>query len=239
MGGGPPYPGASPVVEYPERKAGRIGKPARTSVKIRAMLRRKLALFAGLMGFGWIAACRSQPEPALPRLLEVPEFELASASGRVVRAQDLRGKVWVVDFIFTRCTGPCPLMSQRFRDLQDKLKAEGLAEAGRVRLVSISVDPGYDTPEVLSRYAEEWGADPELWWFLTGDPEYVLHLLREGFKVTAQREGSGSHNILHSTKFLLVDGKGWVRRIADYEEEGLEDSLVRDIRRLLQEETGG
>lgn len=186
----------------------------------------------------WAAACAPEQSPSLPRLLEVPDFELTSASGAVVRAGDLRGKVWVADFVFTRCTGPCPLMSQRFRNLQDRLKAEGLTATGRVRLVSFSVDPEYDTPEVLSRYAEEWGADPELWWFLTGDPDYVFPLLREGFKVTAQREGSGSHNILHSTNFLLVDQAGWVRRIADYDEDGLEASLVRDIRRLLDEDSG-
>ena len=91
----------------------------------------------------------------------VPDFTLTERSGSPVSLSDLKNKVWVADFIFTRCAGQCPLMSQKLNQLQRKLKG--------VQFVSFSVDPGTDTPKVLSDYAKLYSADPEKWFFLTGD----------------------------------------------------------------------
>ncbi len=197
-----------------------------------------IPLFLLVLGFG--SACRDALETraALPKLMEAPEFALTNLDGRVISKEDLLGRVWLVDFIFTRCGGPCPLLTRQMRSLQQALAEEEIPrEEGAVKLVSITVDPEYDTPEVLSEYALLWEADTSSWLFLTGPPERTLATVREGFRVTAEREGSGSDHadIIHSTSFLLVDRQGWVRRIARPDEPDFIPSLTRDIRQLLSE----
>ena len=114
----------------------------------------------------------------LPRLWEVPDFALIERSGQSVTRADLRGKVWIASIIFTRCVEECPLVSNHMARLQVTFAAEP-----DVRLVSISVDPAYDTPEVLTRYAQSFAAQPQRWLFLTGDKEAIYRLVREGFRL--------------------------------------------------------
>lgn len=115
----------------------------------------------------------------LQRFGEVPDFALLEHSGKQVRRADLLGKVWIVNFIFTRCTAECPLMSSQMARLQDSLAREP-----DVRLVSITVDPEHDTPAVLARYAQNFAAQPQRWWFLTGDKAAIYRLVREGFHLS-------------------------------------------------------
>lgn len=199
-------------------------------------------LFALLVPLAVVVSCaETGPVIEVPdRLFEVPSFSLTNCDNRTVSDTDLKGNVWVVDFIFTRCGGPCPLMTQRLKSVQEALSEKGLLTPNaNVRLVSISVDPGYDSPEVLTEYAGTWGIDLESWYLLTGPEKETLQLIREGFKITASRQGSGSQdmasmpNIVHSTNFLLVDQEGWVRRIFHLDDEGLRDELVRSIQELL------
>src|SRR5262249_8369936 len=112
----------------------------------------------------------------LSRLWEVPDFALMERSGQSVTRADLLGKVWIASVIFTRCAEECPLMSSHMARLQDTFAAER-----DVRLVSITVDPAYDTPEVLTRYAQSFAAQPQRWLFLTGDKGTIYRLVREGF----------------------------------------------------------
>ena len=114
----------------------------------------------------------------LPRLWEVPDFALIERSGQSVTRADLLGKVWIASVIFTRCVDECPLVSSHMARLQDAFAAEP-----DVRLVSITVDPGYDTPEVLTRYAQSFAAQPQRWFFLTGDKATIYRLVREGFRL--------------------------------------------------------
>jgi protein SCO1/2 len=107
---------------------------------------------------------------------DVPDFVLYERGGQSVTKASLLGKVWVVDFIFTRCVDKCPLASSRMAQLQKVFAAEDA-----VRLVSITVDPEHDTPVVLRQYAENFGAHPQRWLFLTGDKERIYRLAREGF----------------------------------------------------------
>lgn len=194
-----------------------------------------LSLWVGLVACGEVAS----PLPELPRLLETPDFALTNLDGRTVTRELLQGRVLVVNFIFTRCGGPCPLMTRQMRTLQQALIAEGMIEEedSEVLLVSITVDPEHDTPEVLAQYAQLWEADTESWLFLTGPPDETLRIVREGFRVTAEREGSGMDHpdILHSTSFLLVDRNGWVRRIVSLTEDQFVESLIHDMNRLLAE----
>jgi len=188
-------------------------------------------------------SCLGPAAPPMEAFFEAPEFSLQNCSGKDLSKKDLLGHVWVVDFVFTRCGGPCPLMTQSMRSLQNSLLEEGLlAPPVSARLVSISVDPGYDTPEVLHEYASNWGADLNSWYFLTGPAESTLRLIREGFKIAAEREGSGSEeggmdmpDIVHSTNFLLVDQQGWIRKIYHLEEPDLKDKIIEGIKVLVDE----
>jgi cytochrome oxidase Cu insertion factor (SCO1/SenC/PrrC family) len=108
----------------------------------------------------------------------VPDFSLLERNGQRVTKADLLGKVWIADFIFTRCVEQCPLVNSRMVALQQAFAAED-----DVRLVSISVDPEHDTPDVLTRYAAGLGAHPQRWLFLTGDKAHIYALAREGFRL--------------------------------------------------------
>jgi len=114
----------------------------------------------------------------LPRLWEVPDFALIEGSGQSVTRADLLGKVWIASIIFTRCAEECPLVSNHMARLQATFAAEP-----DVRLVSLTVDPAYDTPEVLTRYAQSFAAQPQRWLFLTGDKATIYRLVREGFRL--------------------------------------------------------
>ena len=110
----------------------------------------------------------------------VAAFRFSASDGRTLTEQDLRGKVWIVDFFFTTCSGPCPRISAQMRSLQDELAGS------QVMLVSISVDPTADTPEVLRDYAQRIGADSSRWWFLTGDEAATYDLIRKSFALPVE-----------------------------------------------------
>lgn len=188
-----------------------------------------------------LCACTTQTVEKFEALYEAPEFIFDNCLGESISKDDLIGHIWVVDFIFTRCGGPCPLMTQRMRSLQSLLIEEGLAApASPVKLVSISVDPAYDTPEVLHEYAMNWKADLNSWYFLTGPPESTLRVIKQGFKIAAERDGATDAEmaeIIHSTHFLLVDQRGWIRKIYHLEEPDLERMIVEGIKVLGLEES--
>lgn len=160
------------------------------------------------------AALSSAPRvahAALPVYGHAPPFRLTNHLAQPVTLDTLKGKVWLADIIFTRCPGPCAQMTARMRELQDALPAEA-----RVRLVTLTTDPEFDTPEVLGRYAKRFGAAPERWDFLTGPKPDVLTLAAEGLKLTAldkdpaARE-SANDLFIHSTIAVLVDSRGRLR----------------------------
>lgn len=162
----------------------------------------------------------------------VPEFRLRERSGREVSAADLRGAAWIADFVYTRCEGPCPLLSARMAALAKRT-------AGRdLRLVSFSVDPAYDTPERLVDYATRFEAHPERWWFLTGETEHVRRLVRDGFHLAVAEAPAGDAHggpITHSTRIALVDGAGRIRRYYHGEDAAwIEDALL-DLEALERE----
>ncbi len=160
---------------------------------------------------------------------QVPDFRLTGKDGAVVRRADLLGRPFIADFIFTRCAGSCPRMTAELARLDRQL-------GSRVRLVSVSVDPGFDTPEVLARYAAAHGAS-ERWLFLTGEPEEVRRLVFEGFRLAFDPEpppgaASPEEPILHSSRFVLVDGRGRIRGYYDPFDETSRARLAGDLARL-------
>ena len=156
--------------------------------------------------------------PPLPSYGEVPDFVLTAQSGQEFHGRSLAGKIWVADFIFTTCPGPCPRMSAQMRRIQEARK--------KVSLVSFTVDPDHDSPRVLAEYAGPFHADPARWVFLTG-PRDTLHvLIRDTFKL-----GDVKGVMDHSTKFVLVDGQSQIRGYYSSDAGGVAQ-LVADVRRL-------
>jgi len=152
----------------------------------------------------------SSPDPLDTSLGKVPPFSLTDQGGRTVSRDDLRGKSWVVSFFFTSCTAGCAKTTASMKRLQDDL-----AIYADVLLLSITVDPENDTPEVLRKYAEHWGADPKRWLFLTGQQEVIYRLIREGFYQAVERNQSAAVDpgmaVVHSFRLMVVDGEGQIR----------------------------
>ena len=154
----------------------------------------------------------------LPDYYPVPDFTLTERSEKPVNKTTLIGKVWIADFIFTRCAGQCPMMSTQMSRLSKEIKG--------ISFVSFSVDPAFDTPEVLSTYADGYGADHERWLFLTG-PKEEINRVTTGLKMSRVDEP-----MMHSTSFVLIDRKGNVRGIYDANDRVRLDQLKRDARLL-------
>ncbi|MBI4391779.1 MAG: SCO family protein, partial [candidate division NC10 bacterium] len=134
----------------------------------------RAVLRGGLTGWGLAGGVADR----LPVYGAVPDFALTERSGRPVMAEALRGKVWIATFIFTRCSDTCPLQSAEMARLQGEFAAEE-----DLRLVSVTVDPEWDTPAVLARYATHFGAHPDRWLFLTGERATIHALAREAFRL--------------------------------------------------------
>lgn len=168
----------------------------------------------------------SQPSQQLPKIGSIPQFEFIDSNGNTVTLNNLKGKVWVADFIFTTCTMACPMMTGNMNLVHKKFKKND-----DVRLVSISVYPEYDTPDVLKEYASQYDADTEKWLFLTGDESSVKNIIKDGFKI-----GDFEEIIFHSEKFALVDKNGTIR--AYYNGMKSEDmkQLKKDINALLKQD---
>ncbi len=150
---------------------------------------------------------RSAGRVDLPVLGTVGEFKLVDRSGRAVTAAELRGRPWVADFVFTRCAGICPVLSTAMSRLQ---------RTTSVRLVSVSVDPAHDTPEVLRAYAERYGATGDRWLFLTGPREEIYRLVRDDFRLAIseappEQKVDPGELVTHSDRLVLVDGEGRIR----------------------------
>jgi len=170
-------------------------------------------------------ALSQTPPDFLPVLGQITDFELTAATNRPFHSEQMAGKIWVADFIFTSCAGICPIMSSAMSNLQRSFQSDD-----RVHFVSISVDPETDTAEVLSKYGERFGANPQRWHFLTGNIDYIHPLATGTFKV-----GSLDDPLIHSSRFVLIDGAGQIRGY--YVGTDTEDvaTLADDIAELLLE----
>jgi protein SCO1/2 len=175
------------------------------------------------LGLLLLASC-ARPKP-LEIFGTVPPFRLTAQDGSTFDSAALLGHVWVADFIFTNCEGPCPRMSGKMEALQRESPAP-------LRLVSFTVDPARDTPPVLLKYAQQFHADTRRWIFLTGEQAELHRLGTTAFHLQAV-DGT----LVHSTRFALVDQKG---RIRGYYSIGSDDPvghLIADAARLAQEKS--
>ena len=157
-----------------------------------------------------LTSCQPSPTGDTRENIDYPvgAFALTERSGHQVTADDLRGKVWIASFIFTRCSGPCPQVTAAMADLQTEFAGQP-----DVHLVTFTVDPEYDTPKILTQYADRFHADPDRWLFLTGKESDVYRLLRDGFKVGASKNADAAPGeaVSHDTHLAVVDRDGHVR----------------------------
>jgi len=161
----------------------------------------------------------------LPERDPAPDFSLVDQGGQPVSLASLRGTVLLVDFIYTSCPGPCPILTARHVEVQRALSPE---LRGRTRFVSISIDPAVDTPAALRAYAEARGADLEHWSFLTGPVDAVAGVVR-AFGVGTLRKPDGE--IDHRVAAFLVDGEGKIaERYIGLDHDS--DTLIRDLQRV-------
>jgi len=182
-------------------------------------MRRHLLLAPALL----LAAC-VEPKP-LPELGLVLPFHLTDQAGQPFDSQVLAGHVWVADFIYTTCNGPCPMMSSHMHRLEEQT-----AETPDVKLVSFTVDPDHDTPPVLAAYAKHFLAAPARWSFLTGDKASLTEV---GFGSFHLNSVDGS--VTHSTRFALVDRRMRIRGYYTTGDDNFMRQLLHDIRQLERE----
>lgn len=176
----------------------------------------------------------AEAAPVPPVYFDAPEFHLTDQTGAPFGTEDLEGRVWIVNFMFTRCTATCPRQADRIVELQQHVRR--WPDQDRLCYVSVSVDPEHDTADALRAYAESRRADPARWKFLTGTRSELHALSREGFKLPAFGSDDDSKSpITHSSRFILVDRN---RRVRGFY-ESLEDDEIRkllvDMRAVLSE----
>ncbi|MEM7577987.1 MAG: SCO family protein [Planctomycetota bacterium] len=172
------------------------------------------------------------PEP-LERYGAVPSFALTDRFGEPFTNADVAGKVWVANFMFTTCPSICPVMSRHLGGLQAELRERGLRDG--VAIVSFSVQPEVDTPEVLRDYGNQHGAEPGLWNLLTGDRADIWQLSKDGFKLHVGAVDNPVEPIAHTGKLVLVDQAGVIRGYYDGLTPAVIDVLAADMEQLVSE----
>lgn len=167
-----------------------------------------------------LPAGRAEPEV----LFQAAEFALVDQDAKAFGHRDLKGRPYVAAFVFTQCGSTCPRMTAQMAAMQKDLPPE-------VKLVSFSVDPARDTPDVLKRYAATYKADETRWRFLTGDRNAIMNVAK-GMMVDV-KEQEGEHAILHSERLFLVDGGNRVRKLYHSRDADAAKELVADARYLV------
>jgi protein SCO1/2 len=190
-----------------------------------------LVLGAALLG---VLAARAmlvlRPTEDLPVLGHVPRFTLTDQTGADFSDADLAGIPWIATFVYSTCPGPCPRVIEKIQAADRRLSHDP-----RIRLVSVTVDPAADTPEVLAVYGRNRSIDPRRWKLLTGDPDTVFALVRGGFKLGVERDDNAPPDVgpvIHSLMAVLVDGERQVRGYYDTNDADAMDRLVDDARAL-------
>jgi protein SCO1/2 len=192
-----------------------------------------------------LVACSSKSSDSLPVYDYIPSFSLTDQMGHAFTAEDLQGRVVLANFVFTNCTEYCPTLSPRMAQIQENLEKDDILGTD-VLLLSFSVDSEHDTPELLLSYAERYGANHDVWRFLTGSPEMMRQVITGGFKLTFgqvdqrnehhHEDGSihvHEYDVFHTNRVVLADREGRVRA---YYDGGLDwdmSKVLNDMQQLL------
>ena len=172
-----------------------------------------------------LAGCSRTAKEEFPVLGEVKAFTLTDQNGEPFGMDHLKGRVWIADFFFTNCPGPCPRMSTLMSDIQAQTR-----DIDELRIVSITVDPERDSPEAMKAYGERYGAIDGRWYFLTGPVELLNRLAQKDFNLF---DVDGS--LQHSTRFALIDREGRIRAFYTTGLDGSYARLPEDVRKLTAE----
>ena len=194
-----------------------------------------MAFFLVLLGLAYLlslAEFDSIRKASLPILGKVADFTLTNQDERVTSLDDLTNHVWVADIIFTRCAGACPVMTRQMKQLQ-----EALPDSSPARLISLTTDPDYDSPVILQRYAQHYGANSNRWIFLTGTKTQLAGLAATSLKLGATPVAPADQKspvdlFIHSTIFVAVDKHARLRGIFETEGDGVDWTNVQP--RILQ-----
>lgn len=183
----------------------------------------------------WALLGRKPQGSGLLHYGNVPPFKLTSTDRRDYDSAELDGKVWIASFVFTSCKNSCPMLSAQMHRL-----SQSLPEGDGFAMLSITVDPDKDTPEVLAKYAKAMGADDPRWRFLTGKKSALKDLIQNGFRLVAEPgdkllDERGDPDILHSSKLVLIDKHGAIRGYYDGLLGSSVDAVRRDAIRLSKE----
>jgi len=175
-----------------------------------------------------LAACGKRRLPTYDALPDFAMTAVGPAKDAPFTLRDMRGRVWIADFVFTNCAGPCPLLSQRMAKLARVLPPS-------IGLLTVTVDPDGDTPERLRAYAKSYGAD-DRWVFLRGGADQTYELLYAGFKLPMSLDAKAAvgARAIHSTRLVFVDKDGSILGYYDGLSDSDADALARDARRLLE-----
>ena len=214
---------------------GHVGGRLLRFVRKFAALAGVVALVIGALWAGWRLRLRPLPTFGLPpdHPREFGDFQLTERSGRLVRREELRGKICIVSFVFTSCGISCLQVSRNLQRLQERLGRD----SDDVRMVSLSIDPRTDTPAVLTRFAAGVSADPDRWLFLTGEPDDLERLIDASFLPRAPYAAKGPlpGAFLGTGRVVLVDALGRVRGYFDGLDPATVDAVYRSIGGLRAE----
>ncbi|MCS7081687.1 MAG: SCO family protein [Bacteroidetes bacterium] len=191
---------------------------------------------AGLILY-YAIADRGRSTAELPVYGQVPDFRLINHDEQPISLADLKGRYWVAEFFFASCAGICLQMNQNMTLVQQAFRDQ----PDRVKIVSFTVDPERDTPEILKAYSRNWNARLEQWIFVTGPKPEIYRLARYGFRLAADeippQEEGGPYDFIHSSKFVLVDPQGQIRGYYDGTDRKAVETLIRDLRSLLRKDS--
>lgn len=168
-------------------------------------------------------------------IARLPEFTLTNQNGSPFSLANLDGNVWVADIIFTRCAGPCPVMTRQMSELQSVLPA-----SAPVKLLTLTTDPEWDRPEVLKRYGDKFKANFDRWTFLSGGKREVTRFAVEGLKLADVEKKPGEREnerdlFIHSELFVLLDKKGVLRGSVESYDPKMKQKVLTAVRQLLKE----
>ncbi len=159
----------------------------------------------------------------------VPDFNLVDHNNNTITQQELRGSIYVADFFFTRCGSICPKMTTQLTRVQEEFMNDS-----SVKIISFTVDPKFDSVNVLKQYAKEYGAVEGKWRFVTGAKDSIYALAQKGYFITAMEDSAHPVDFIHSEKLILVDRRGWIRGYYNGTDLKEVDKLITEIKVLKE-----
>jgi protein SCO1/2 len=184
-----------------------------------------LSLAFGMLGLGYLVSLTEMSrarKTVLPVIGQIADFSLTNQDGKITMLADLTNRVWVADIIFTRCAGPCPIMTGHMKSVQD-----ALPQTSEAKLVTLTTDPDYDSPAVMKKYGDRFGADFNRWTFLTGTKTEIANLASGSLKLSAvpvklEDQKSVADLFIHTTIFVVVDKHAQLRGVFETGGEGVD-----------------